>query len=127
MSRTPQEPTPGELEALMRKSRWFAAKAAAARPKRIGDVLAQIQARHGFAQVQSAQQLAEAWREAVGPMLAAHTRVAALRRGVLEIIVESSAIVQEMTFQKETLTAKMADLAPESSVRQLRFRVGPLA
>ena len=126
MSEPRHEPTKAELDELARRSDRLRARAAARAPKRIGDIMAQIQARRGFAQIQVAGEIAEAWREVAGGMLASRSRVGPLRRGVLEIIVESSAILQEMTFQKNDLAARIASRWPDLAIRQLRFRIGPL-
>lgn len=84
-------------------------------------------ARRGYGRVQSAAACAEAWRQAAGQRLASCTRATLVRRGVLEVLVASSTMVQELGFQKKALIERLADLAPEENIRDLRFRVGPLA
>ena len=126
MNQSQHEPTKSEMDELSRRSDRLRARAAARAPKRIGDIVAQIQARRGFAQIQAAGEIEEAWQEVAGRMLASRSRVGPVRRGVLEIIVESSAILQEMTFQKDDLAAKIASRWPDLAIRQLRLRVGPL-
>ena len=96
------------------------------RPKPIADVLAELLARRGYARVQSAAVCADAWRTAAGDTLAPFTRAGAVRRGVLEVIVGNSALVQEMSFQKKRLLSRLAELLPEEKIRDLKFRVGPL-
>ena len=49
----------------------------ASEPQAIGDILAELMARRGYARVQSGQCCAEAWREAAGEALAARTRAGA--------------------------------------------------
>jgi len=93
-------------------------------PKRIGDVLAELMARRGFARVRSAQAYEAAWREAVGPLAAAYTRLGALRRGTLEVVVANSTLVQEFGFQKRELLKTLTRLLPHQGIRNLRFRVG---
>jgi predicted nucleic acid-binding Zn ribbon protein len=93
-------------------------------PKPIGDVLAELMSRRGYARVQSAARYDAAWREAAGPLAAQYTRVGALRRGALEIIVANSTLLQELGFQKQTLLKTLANLLPDEGIADLRFRTG---
>ena len=95
-------------------------------PKRVGDVVNELMARRGYAQLQSSAQYAEAWRSAAGSALASHTAPGNIRRGVLEVFVRNSAVVQELTFRKKQLIAELTKLTPDSKIRDLRFRVGPV-
>jgi predicted nucleic acid-binding Zn ribbon protein len=95
-------------------------------PQAIGTVLADLMARTGFARVQSAASLEAAWREAAGPSAGRFTRVGALRRGTLEIVVANSTFVQELTFQKAALLGALRRALPDEPIRDLRFRVGPI-
>jgi len=93
-------------------------------PERIGDILAQLMARRGFAQVQTAAAWETAWRQAAGEMIAKFSRVTAYRGGKLEILVANSVLVQELSFQKPALLASLSRLLPEHAIKDLRFRVG---
>lgn len=95
-------------------------------PQRIGDVLAQLLARRGYARVRSGGACAEAWRQAAGERLASSTRATGVRRGVLEVLVENSTLVQEMNFEKRALISRLAELLPDENIRDVRFRVGPV-
>ena len=95
-------------------------------PKPIGDVLAELMARRGFARVQSAAEYDGAWREAAGPLIAQYSRVGQLRRGTLEVIVANSTLVQELGFQKEALLKTLTELLPDEGIEQLKFRVGTI-
>jgi len=95
-------------------------------PKPIGSILSELMARRGYACVQSARAYETAWREAAGELAARYTRVGALRRGTLEVIVMNSTLVQELTFQKPTLLKLLARLLPDERLQDLRFRVGTL-
>jgi predicted nucleic acid-binding Zn ribbon protein len=66
------------------------------------------------------------WREAVGDEVTAHSRTGNIRRGVLEVVVRNSAVVQELTFRKHQLIKQLAKLNPGQKIRDLRFRVGPI-
>lgn len=95
-------------------------------PERIGDILAQLMARRGFAQVQTAAAWDTAWRQAAGEMIAKFTRVGQLKGGRLEIIVANSTLVQELSFQKPNLLAAMTRALPDHPIKDLRFRIGPI-
>lgn len=98
----------------------------ARRPKRIDNVLAQVVQRRGYAQVRAASERDEAWQSAVGQFASA-TQVGALRRGTLEIRVENSLLMQELTFRKEELLGKLQTAMPDAGIKQLRFRVGQIS
>ena len=98
-----------------------------AQPRKIGDVLAQLLARRGYARQQSSAALDEHWREAAGGQLAAVTRVGALRRGTLEVLVSNNLLAQELGFQKDELIARLQKLSPESNINKLRFRIGSVS
>ena len=94
------------------------------RPKPIANILSELMAHRGYARVQSGGRCAEAWQQAAGETVASYTRAGQVRRGVLEVIVGNSTLVQELPFQKSALLKKLAEMLPEENVRDLRFRVG---
>jgi predicted nucleic acid-binding Zn ribbon protein len=95
-------------------------------PQRIAEVLSDLLARRGYARVQSGDACAVAWRQAAGEVVAACTRATQVRRGVLEVLVDSSMMVQEIGFQKPALIKRLADLLPDENIRDLKLRVGPI-
>lgn len=95
-------------------------------PPKIADVLSNLLARKGYAQVQAASTCERAWHEAAGAKLAAHSRAGNIKRGVLEVTVRNSAAMQELTFQKKQLLAKMTVSLPDQKIKDLKFRVGPI-
>ncbi len=97
-----------------------------AEPQKIANILADLLARRGFGRVQSTEAYEQAWRQAAGPLAAQYTRIGALRRGTLEVIVLNSTLVQELTFQKPSLLKALKELLPEQGVRDLRFRLGAI-
>jgi predicted nucleic acid-binding Zn ribbon protein len=94
--------------------------------KKMADVLAELLTRRGYARVQATANYADAWREAAGEMLARYTRAGTVRRGVLEVVVANSTLVQEITFQKQAILARLAGLVPDEPINNLRLRVGPI-
>ena len=97
-----------------------------ARPKAIGDLVSELLARRGYAREISGARCGAAWQAAAGKLLARYSRAGQIRRGVLEVIVGNSTVLQELTFQKLQLVARLQELLPDESVSDLRFRVGPV-
>ncbi len=93
-------------------------------PQAIGNVLSELMARRGYARVQSAAAYDEAWREAAGPLAAKYSRPGQLRRGVLEVVVANSIVMQELSFQKSEIIKSLTGLLPDQGIENLRFRVG---
>ena len=65
--------------------------------------------------------LATAWRKAAGGEMYAHARVFSFRRGVLEVAVDSSAVMSEMEFRRSTLLKKVQAGIKRPFVREIRF------
>jgi predicted nucleic acid-binding Zn ribbon protein len=95
-----------------------------AQPRKIGDVLAQLIARRGYAREQSSAALESAWRQAVGERFGKFTRAGAVRRGTLEVTVANNLLVQELGFQKADLVDRLRQLSPDQPIENIRFRVG---
>jgi predicted nucleic acid-binding Zn ribbon protein len=95
-------------------------------PVRIADVMSRLMARKGYAQLQQGFQWEAAWSDAAGERLAKNSRVGRTNRGVLEITARNSAVLQELTFQKQKLLKKLQTAAGANNLRDLRFRVGEI-
>ena len=90
----------------------------------IGHILGELFARRGLARVRGQEYLQEAWANSVGQPGAKYTRVGSLRRGVLEILVSNSILLQELVgFHRQTLLAKLQEVLGSREVRDLRFRL----
>jgi predicted nucleic acid-binding Zn ribbon protein len=102
----------------------------ARRPKRLGNVIAQLVQRKGYAQIRAASEREAAWKSALEQHGAGQwgdsTRVAGLKRGVFEVQVANSLLMQELTFRKEPLLASLQDALPEDTFKQIRFSIGSL-
>jgi predicted nucleic acid-binding Zn ribbon protein len=90
---------------------------------RLGDVLPQLIAKYGLQQKKNIEGMIQAWREVVGEPYASVTRVAGLKRGVLEIVVPHSAFVQELSFQQKEMLEKIQAALPEEKIKKIRFAV----
>src|SRR5690606_5496390 len=120
------EPHPDDWQDLERRAnahrRWHYGR----QPKAVGDILAQLIQRRGYAQVRAAGQYNEAWAAAAGPQFAAVTEVGQLRRGVLEVTAANSLVMQELGFEKERILHQLKTDLPDAGIKQLRFRVGKI-
>ena len=95
-------------------------------PKKIADALSNLMARKGYARVLSIGALDDAWQAAVGPRLAGHSRPGAIKKGVLEVIVRSSAVLQELTFGKTKILRQLAANSQGEPVRDVKFKIGAI-
>ena len=102
--------------------RWYYAR----RPKRIDNVIAQLVSQRGYAQVRAAGKRDAAWQQAVGENGIGETQVGSFRRGVFEVLVANSLLMQELTFQKEQLLAKLREALPDEKITQLKFRIAQI-
>ena len=95
-------------------------------PRPVRDVLSQLFAKRGYAQIQTAAGCTAAWREAVGEKIATDTRPGNVRRGVLEVLVRNSSVLQVLGFEKTRIVRALTKLVPEQQIRDVRFRVGTI-
>src|SRR5262245_51503952 len=82
-------------------------------PKPVRNVLSQLLAKRGYAQVQTAAGCQAAWCEAVGEKLAGDSRPGNVRRGVLEVLVRNSSALHELSFVKAKVVRTLKQLIPE--------------
>lgn len=92
--------------------------------KKMGDVVGQLLVKRGYGNVQQAQSLQQLWQGVAGDQYAASTRAAQLKRGVLEVTVANSAVMQELTFVQAKLVKALAQAAAEQKIQKIRFKVG---
>ncbi|TWT46869.1 DciA family protein [Botrimarina hoheduenensis] len=107
--------------AVLQRKRFYARK-----PKSIADVMARLLAKRGYAAIRSDEVIGAAWAEAVGTAVARRSRVSTFSRGQLEVIVSSSAIVQELQFDQSRLLESLRRIVPDAKITSLRLRVGRL-
>lgn len=96
-------------------------------PKRIDGIVSELLTRRGYARVFSAENLLDAWQDAVPPALAQLSRPGKISRGLLQVVVDNSAALQELAFIKQQVVQKLNDRLDGNKVRDLRIRVTPLA
>ena len=93
----------------------------------VGNIVAEVIALRGIGRPRASDARVRAWAEAVGQPMAEMTRCGSIRRGRLEVIVANSVTMQELAYQKTEILARLNDAMPELKLRDLRFRVGPVA
>ena len=49
-----------------------------------------------------------------------------MKRGVLEVLVSNSSVLQELAFLKTKAVKTLKQLVPEQQIRDVRFRVGAI-
>ena len=93
-------------------------------PRKAGDLLSQLISRRGFTQNQFNEELQGAWQAAVGKRFSDKTRATVIKRGTLEVLVDSSPAMQQLAFSKSLLLEKMQTELPDARIKAIRFRVG---
>lgn len=93
-------------------------------PQPIAETLSRLMARQGYAHLKCSAEREEAWKEVVGQQWMDYCRIGNVRRGVLEVVVRNSAVLQELTFRKKQLLVGIAAALPDLRIRDLRFRIG---
>jgi predicted nucleic acid-binding Zn ribbon protein len=94
-------------------------------PEKIGEILSRLFAARGWGRRQERLRLEQAWAEAVGPDFAPRTRVAGIRRNVLEVEVASAVLLQELAqFHKRRLLEALRKGLSGVTIADLRFRAG---
>jgi hypothetical protein len=96
-------------------------------PRPIGSVIARLFAGRGYDREQTAGRLESAWESVVPPAFRNRSRAGCVRRGVLEVVVSHSALVQEMGFHKEEMIRKLGEVVPAEGIADIRCRVGDVS
>ena len=94
-------------------------------PESLGEVLSRLFTARGWGRLQGRLHLEKAWVEVAGAEFARQTRVGALRRGVLEVVVGNAVLLQELAhFHKRRLLEQLRRRLPGTPLTDLRFRAG---
>jgi predicted nucleic acid-binding Zn ribbon protein len=97
----------------------------AAGPELLGEILGRLFTARGWGRRQGRLHLETAWAEVIGSTGAQHTRVAGLRRGVLEVLVDNAVLLQELAhYHKRRLLEQLRGRLPGTPLNDLRFRTG---
>ena len=96
-------------------------------PRPISEILGDLFAARGYGGLRARQELEDAWNAAVGEPGCRQTLVGDVRRGVLNVTVAGSALLEELAaFRKPALLAALRQAAPATLIHDIRFRVGPI-
>lgn len=94
-------------------------------PENLGDILGKLFAARGWGRKNDRLRLEAAWAEAAGPQLLKETRVMVVRRGVMEIEVKNSVLMQELAqYHKRNLLGKLRKQLPSLTLTDLKFKAG---
>src|SRR5215218_3742931 len=96
-------------------------------PRPVSDILGDLFASRGYGRLRAQRELEEAWAAAVGEPGCRQTRVGEVRRGVLNVTVAHSTLLEELAaYRKPALLAALRRDASGTSIHDIRFRVGPI-
>jgi hypothetical protein len=96
-------------------------------PELLGEILSRLFTARGWGRRQDRLRLERAWSDAITACGLAQnqTRVASLRRGVLEVVVGNAVLLQELAhFHKRRLLEQLRSRLPGTALTDLRFRAG---
>lgn len=96
-------------------------------PKHGSELINQLLSKKGYGQTNASALLEQHWAETVGQTLGGKCQPGVLRRGTLEIIVQNSSVLQEITFQKRTILKALQKRLQSMDIADLKFKVGPLS
>jgi len=92
-------------------------------PRAIGGLVSRLLARTGYDQTAAIDALSAAWEQVAPPAFRGASQAGQVRRGVLDVLVSHSALVQEMGFHKRELLARLAAIVPAEGITDIRCRV----
>jgi predicted nucleic acid-binding Zn ribbon protein len=96
-------------------------------PRVLSEILGELFTRRGYGRLQTLAALEGAWNLAVGEPQCQQTRVGDVRRGVLNVTVAHSSLLEELSaFRKGELLEALRANAPGTTIHDIRFRVGPI-
>ena len=92
-------------------------------PRPIGSLITRLMARTGYDRQQGNDALRKAWDELAPASLQGSSQPGTVRRGVLEVFVSHSALIQEMGFHKRGLLQKLQTRVPGEGITDIRCRL----
>ncbi len=94
-------------------------------PRSLSDILGELFTVRGYGRLWARQELEKAWNTAVGEPHCRQTQLGEVRRGVLNVTVAHSALLEELvSFRKAALLGALRLGAPATEIHDIRFRVG---
>jgi hypothetical protein len=97
-------------------------------PRALSDILGELFTVRGYGRLRARQELEDAWNAALGKPTCWQTRLGEVRRGVLNVTVAHSTLLEELAaFRKPALLEALRSGAPATTIHDIRFRVGAVA
>lgn len=94
-------------------------------PERLSEILSRLFTARGWGRQQDRFQLERAWAEAAGEQYSAVTRVAGMKRRIMEIEVKGAVPMQELSqFHKRGMLERLRQALPGTTIADIRFRLG---
>lgn len=94
-------------------------------PESIKEILARVFTLRGWGRRSARLHLERAWADAVESNHREQTRVMCLKRGIMEVEVNDSVLMQELSsFHRRRLLEKLKKSLPNEHVKDLKFRAG---
>lgn len=94
-------------------------------PENLKDILSRMFTLRGWGRRSARLHLERAWVAAVESKHRQQTRVLRLYRGIFEVEVNDSVLMQELSnFHRRKLLAKLKESLPNEHVKELKFRAG---
>lgn len=94
-------------------------------PRPLSDILGELFTVRGYGRIHARQELENAWNAAVGEASCGQTRLGEVRRGVLNVTVAHSTLLEELAaFRKPALLAALQSGAPATTIHDIKFQVG---
>jgi hypothetical protein len=97
-------------------------------PKPLSEILGELFTARGYGRIRARAELESAWADAVGEAARGQTELGEVRRGILNVTVAHSALLEELSaFGKTRILAALRTGAPGTTIHDIRFRVGALS
>ena len=91
-------------------------------PRALSDILGELFTVRGYGRLRARQDLEDAWNKAVGEPYWRQTRLGEVRRGVLNVTVAHSMLLEELSaFRKSSLLRALRSDAPATSSTTFDF------
>lgn len=103
---------------------FTAAAQKTAEPQHVRKVISELIALKGLARVHGIEQIQQAWRTVAGDQIGRKSRVMELTRGVLNVGVSNSGLLNELAgFHKQMLLEQLQQQFGHLKIRDIKFRL----
>jgi hypothetical protein len=96
-------------------------------PRALSEILGDLFTVRGYGRLRGLSELEEAWNQAVGEPHCHDTQLGEVRRGVLNVTVAHSTLLEELAaFRKSELLQALRSTGGGAAIQDIRFRVGAI-